>query len=358
MKLLKSLAQLPDSLPSGTAPGPITQPAAVQTRSGTRPRLQNNETIVNQRPTEPISNYQPDFDDLADDGPIEIPTSTADQLALYKQITLKRDKENRFGPATTPKKSIHDRQPGAQKLQFDVEQELEESQHSDEQGGPPNHGRKRSRDVEDDVDDPYHEDERPEDPQRRKKSRVNPPQAPRQERRPQPAAAPVSRVNRLPPRQLPAGVAPRDPQPAREGQQQRGARQNSYVSYDDPAPPPRGALRRPRQDNALVRAPAREVARARSHDDVLNELHGPENYEITRERQRLIAAFNRKKAINKPQKTRVSWSEDEEKKLIEMMGLYPCQWALIKIEAGDALAERDQVALKDKARNMKFSALK
>jgi hypothetical protein len=62
----------------------------------------------------------------------------------------------------------------------------------------------------------------------------------------------------------------------------------------------------------------------------------------------------------KPQ-TRKKWSSLEEEHLISLIQEVGCSWARIKKldeEQRDILALRDQVALKDKARNMKYDYLK
>ena len=62
----------------------------------------------------------------------------------------------------------------------------------------------------------------------------------------------------------------------------------------------------------------------------------------------------------KPQ-NRTKWSPSEDDKLIALIEEVGCSWARIKrldADSGNILKLRDQVALKDKARNMKFDYLK
>ena len=87
------------------------------------------------------------------------------------------------------------------------------------------------------------------------------------------------------------------------------------------------------------------------------------------------ATAREKAAVNRPAKVqhRVRWTEEEENALIDYIERLGCSWAQIKREdgrwkadrAGEAdfngpgfLMNRDQVALKDKARNMRFDYMK
>ena len=310
MKTLKALTQSTAEEPAAVAPPP--PPAATQTRVRGRARANTNEpTSAQQTAASAASaaNEDPHFNDGIDD-PLPIPPGTADQIKMFNQINLKRDKEYRSIPP--PMKSIYDRQPEAQKVAFDVEKELTETQSGDEPAKKPKQGgRKRGRD-EIEGNDPFSLEVIPEEPQRNKRNRANPAPA---------AARPVASTGRRR-RQLPAEVAPRN---ARQPSQER---------------------------------PSRDLVRRQSHDDILDELHGEGEIEMTGERVRYLAATNRQRAIEKKTQKRNPWSEEEEKKLVEMIGLYGCRWALIEREAPVPLADRGQVGLKDKARNMKFALLK
>ena len=71
----------------------------------------------------------------------------------------------------------------------------------------------------------------------------------------------------------------------------------------------------------------------------------------------LTTAITRRKPIQ----TRTPWSELEINTLIELIEEHGCSWALLKSKdegGGKVFQLRDQVALKDKARNMKFDYLK
>ena len=73
------------------------------------------------------------------------------------------------------------------------------------------------------------------------------------------------------------------------------------------------------------------------------------------------AAKERKAWQVKPPQVRKGWTDEETQRLLELIEEHGTSWALLKSEdfaAGNILASRDQVALKDKARNMKMDYLK
>lgn len=73
------------------------------------------------------------------------------------------------------------------------------------------------------------------------------------------------------------------------------------------------------------------------------------------------AAKERKAWQVKPPQVRKPWTEEETERLLELIEEHGTSWALLKTEdvgAGNILESRDQVALKDKARNMKLDYLK
>ena len=73
------------------------------------------------------------------------------------------------------------------------------------------------------------------------------------------------------------------------------------------------------------------------------------------------AAKERKAWQVKPPQVRKGWTEEETERLLELIEEHGTSWALLKSEdfvAGNILESRDQVALKDKARNLKLDYLK
>lgn len=91
--------------------------------------------------------------------------------------------------------------------------------------------------------------------------------------------------------------------------------------------------------------------RERGHPPAPSQL---ENYKEANK----VAKFKNSLLIKSPQK-RKAWTNEETEALIELIGEYGTSWAFLKQkDERNKLESRDQVALKDKARNMKFDFLK
>ena len=80
-------------------------------------------------------------------------------------------------------------------------------------------------------------------------------------------------------------------------------------------------------------------------------------------REANLAAKARVASRGKPAQSRVPWSEEESGRLMDLIQDYGCGWSQLKDADrkhphGPLLANRDQVALKDKANNMKVDFLK
>lgn len=79
-----------------------------------------------------------------------------------------------------------------------------------------------------------------------------------------------------------------------------------------------------------------------------------DNYKKAKEMAKRNVAVQYKKA-----QTRTPWSDEETETLISLIGDHGISWKLLKEQDNGAILKtRDQVALKDKARNMKFEFLK
>lgn len=80
-----------------------------------------------------------------------------------------------------------------------------------------------------------------------------------------------------------------------------------------------------------------------------------ENYKMAKELARINTAARAKKKTQ----TRKAWTDLETETLINLISEYGTSWKLLKDkDAGKVLVDRDQIALKDKARNIKFDYLK
>lgn len=133
---------------------------------------------------------------------------------------------------------------------------------------------------------------------------------------------------------------------------------------------------RTRSGNPVVREPVvrprlspKEVRSAPQHGDVEDEPRGA----VTQRDQRKIpeqSQFESYKKANEMAKRNVAvlpkkvqarnpWTNEETETLIGLIGEHGISWKLLKeCDNASRLKNRDQVALKDKARNMKFDYLK
>lgn len=288
-----------------------------------------------QRNTLQDTRDQPSFD-AVNTAPIQIPPGTAEQVELYNSIEQRRSKAN--GEKPVAKRSMYDRQPNARRLSFHDERELTGGQDIGDIG--PSRRQKKRNHVEveeEEEENPFGQDTRPEDPQRKKRSRATPPPpAQQQARAGRPIVEPAPRPARH--RPLPTEIAPQRERQASVERPQPANRRNRQASVE-----PQGAV--PRRNRHLL--------------EVSNVIPGLENgYGDLRERIKHAGARRRLQMIGKPTQTRNKWTDVEETKLIEMVGLFGCRWSLIDSMASAVLGHRGQVALKDKARNIKFSLLK
>lgn len=80
-----------------------------------------------------------------------------------------------------------------------------------------------------------------------------------------------------------------------------------------------------------------------------------ENYKMAKELARINTAARAKKKTQ----TRKAWTDPETETLINLISEHGTSWKLLKQkDLGEVLVDRDQTALKDKARNIKFDYLK
>ena len=266
--------------------------------------------IAGARSYEPSDDFRPVIDDdEGNDRP------TAQYLAIWNAHSNDKNKENRPIPeqarASPKKRSLLHRQPNAEKVQW-------EDNSQDSVGGPSN--RKRARqdreETEESEDQGFQHDQRVPDPSRR-------------------TAAPPAR------RRTPVQATPSPPKRARV----QSRNDSLFVERDD------GRRSQDRAEAAL-QASARLGA---FDDDDEDEEDRPRFTQVS---QAAHLASVRLKAMNdtSPQK-RTAWSEPDTHHLIDLIGDYGCSWSTIEKQGGFEVA-RGQVALKDKARNIKVSFLK
>ena len=158
-------------------------------------------------------------------------------------------------------------------------------------------------------------------------------------------------------------------------EQSSNVSENGGFEEDTRTPPP--ASRTSRQKRAATRTePASSPKRVRILQPESSATRTPprsilpwttpqSSSQIYQKVNRYAKGLTGRTAAAKPAQTRRAWSQDETDCLIESIETCGTSWALIKQEDNGSngngpkrLTSRDQVALKDKARNMKFDYLK
>jgi hypothetical protein len=257
---------------------------------------------------------------IGDDGG-DVMRGTQEYLSSWESHNREKNKENRpisdREKANTSKRSLLDRQANARKIEWDF----------DNSSGPSNAKRPRQEESEssessegaEDEDQDFQLDRRIPDPSRK-------------------TAASTARR--------------RSPTPVRPSPSKRARVQ----SVEDEVA--RARLSNRQRAEAALQASARGSApydedEDVDEDDALNTP--PPSYANINAASRL-AVVQAKQASRETQK-RVPWSERDTQHLIDLIEDYGCCWAEIS-KAGRFEHDRGQVALKDKARNLKVTFLK
>lgn len=309
------------SLPSPEGlPAPVAQPAAEaehnsRSRNSAQRQRQPTADVVVAGDFTPIENYEEDVVE-PEPGPSKAPRLQAPPAtqgkALIKNYQAKRrqDKENRGSQPARPRAFI-DPQEEAVRVEFDEEtQERQSQQVASRRPGSVSRG-KRPAPVEAEEDEDVSQDEGFQTDSRDIGNRS--------QRRP------------------PAPVAPQ-----------------SNGRPDQPSPPKRARIASQTTRTSNTRAPRGPSPGLESEEDEPDST----NY------QQVKAIARRNVAMAKmgvERKRRKAWTGAEEAQLQSLIADYGTSWTELKKmdEAdGNLLADRDQVALKDKARNMKMAFLK
>lgn len=138
----------------------------------------------------------------------------------------------------------------------------------------------------------------------------------------------------------------------------RRPRRDKTSSRKRSAPAPTASRRSPKEVPPAPRddSSTDEIgsAAARHNQEQIPAPSQLENYRIAKK----VAKFKSSSQIRRPQ-IRKAWTDEETETLIELIEEYGTSWTLLKErDQLNKLISRDQVALKDKARNMKFDFLK
>ncbi|CZR63938.1 uncharacterized protein PAC_13835 [Phialocephala subalpina] len=305
---MKRATGVPSSVPTRDAFAPSSLP---QPRTAPTPPPQER---VSEDPRNNQSPAREDYDDYPvafDDGDdMVIPASgrpAAEYASSWQAYANEKNKENLAVAKPPKKRSLLDPQPNAQSAAEWSSQE-----------GTPKVSAKRRRSVTEDAeseDEGFESDRRVPDPSRRNN-------------------AALSRC---------AGPVAAAPAPKRVRTQARSVSVEAESS---------GAARQ-RQERA-------EDARQANMRRAVAEDSDEEDPAPTATQVSMVArqeVVRHKIAKKEPSKKRTAWSEADTQKLIEGIEDWGCSWAvLFKLDGWEV--ERDQVALKDKARNLKVNFLK
>lgn len=305
-------------IPSSSRENPAPQPSS----SRTQPRSRLASTVAvpaavrAQHNPEQISHatddFQPDIDDGNEDFIDEEPRPTAEIVAAWNENSKEKNKENhRPRSKPTAKRRLIDSQPNAERISnnWDISQE--------NVAGPSAPKRARSdlerEESEESEDEGFEKDRRRPNPSRRDAA---------------PPARPLSPVEDL----------PSPPKRQRTNYPEASPRIGSSNA---------AARKQERKESAMA---MREMADDDSSDD---GIPAPTATEISAAARSVTA---RAKVARGPQK-RKEWSNRDAKQLERGIAKYGCSWSTI-FKNTEWEVVRDQVALKDKARNLKVNYLK
>lgn len=261
--------------------------------------------------------YNDEFNRIEDTGSEsdeQLPQSTAQALAAWDMHNADKNKENRpvpgRGKAPASKPSMFDPQPNATRLEW-------EEYDSQNVGGPS----KRKRDS------PGEEEESEESEDGGFES--------------------DHRTHNVDRRQQQPMIRQRSPAPV-------GQRSAKKPRLSPPVDEATDAEQRNR-----VRA---EAVLQRNARGATEEVHDEEVSLLTQARIEAITATQRAKQRNPQPKTRTPWSVRDEQHLVDLIGEHGCSWSLLQkfgeFEREVPDGQVGQVALKDKARNLKMMYLK
>ena len=242
--------------------------------------------------------FNPAIDDDAD---LFVPEEHEKYLDIHKRLSKEKNKENIGTKAERPRKLI-DRQPGAHKVQWDEDSQASKAKQA---------SRKRAADDSDDGDD-FQQDQ----------------------------TVPSSSRRRAAPNAQPRDIV-------RESQSPR-KRVKGFQSPDN------SSSEEQAEDNSGIgssRIQGQRQGESHASDDEEPRPDPSQAAEVARHRTFLASQVNRL-----PQR-RVAWSQYDEEHLLDLIIAHGCSWSHIE-KIAEFEYPRDQVALKDKARNMKVKFLK
>ncbi|PVH69757.1 hypothetical protein DL98DRAFT_522014 [Cadophora sp. DSE1049] len=286
---------------------PISQGSSSRPQSRSKKAPSAPVPVPAQRNTESVQQNDDDYQPIIDEDLDNRPRSTAEYTAAWNENSKEKNKENHRPTAT--KRRLIDRQPDAQKVVWD------ESQDSVARPSPGKRIRAESEHSDESEDQGFQEDQRHIDPDRRAIAPPGPRFSPVQDTSPPNKRQRVQRE--MSPRvESSRAGAQRWPERTEPERRRSQVSEDSDTESGTETPPPT----------------ASEISTAARY------------------------ATAKAKGVQVP-KGRRPWSDRDSNLLIRRIEKYGCAWATI-YQLGKWDVQRDQVALKDRARNMKVNMLK
>ncbi|KAF4625014.1 hypothetical protein G7Y89_g13154 [Cudoniella acicularis] len=280
-----------------------------------------------------VSPYQPVVDEDNGEIPSEEPRPSQQYLDIWNASINDKNKENRPLPKTIPvKRRLLDRQSDAEELRWDSE--------SQETAGPSKRKppRQERQETEESEDQGYQVDQRAPNPARR--------------------MAPPARS-----RSLIADAPPNPKRPRTNNQEAEKARLRAEKQAAEDARLQASARAEAEEDESSIMEediPSRRRRRARpaveeeEEESMEEDVPRPSTMQISAS-ARVRTSRAQKEEEQRPQ-VRTKWSERDSQTLIALIERWGCSWAFLE-KKGKWEVERGQVALKDKARNLKVDFL-
>jgi hypothetical protein len=303
----------------------------------------------NAPPASQISDdFRPDFDDDHANLTATQPLPVFDLAIEWQGLQNEKNKENLPVPKPAKKRRLNESQPGAKSMGW-------ESQQTDPE--PSSKRRRYQRptidEEEESVNNDFEMDTRELDPQRRK-------DPPPERHKPVEVPGPSNR-NRTPQdssrNRQGGGATQRRPERARSAQPAnvRGAARNNSAKRGRPEAD--SDEEEDEDEEQAVPRPTQPRRRQRTLEADSDDEHLNPTASQVIALSKVVTARQKAVKVKGPPKKRNKWSEADTELLVELIGEYSSAWSTIE-KSGDWDIERGQVALKDKARNLKVNWLR
>lgn len=265
-----------------------------------------------------------------DEGNIDEPRPTAEYVASYSKHSNEKNKENRpisgrGNPPTIKKPSLMDPHPDAVRHRW-------ESQHEESSEQQPVGPSKRKRPTRDDEIEENEENQESEESEDQGFFETD------------------DRLHGSKRRVTQQTAPQRDPGPVRHPH----AKKKRAVSHDEESATESERRNRAKPES-ILQSSARGQPADLEDDEDSSDDEPPNSTQVG---LAAMTATHRAKRPNRQTQTRSLWSQNDSDQLVDLIENYGCSWAEIQKIAEFERGEVGQVALKDRARNLKVNFLK